>query len=475
MAAIVKTSAQQPPSAGVPVDDTSNSNKSVPDVTNAKSASPRKRRPNYAQIHARPVPVVVHPLPAFIPHNPLSIVRIAIVMFSHSLWPPTSHDVVHKAYYSAETHSIHVTNPQSIRALWEHGFWGAGSLSRSEPAWLEQEKRKRGIDASQTSEEYTRKRREERRQFKLERAKVQRETIEQQLRDEGKLDASTSIDEVVSLRLNATVDAADGLVDNSASLSNGKPENIGTLESVVDESAHLETRVALKDVAVEIQDQEHLQLTPEEAFFLTYSLGSLQIYRGETALSSSYLLRLYCAYSAFPIPEDAESHLYTLYSLRERINNFSLGTSVIAPILPDNAFLLRYAVYHHFRSLGWVVRHGIKFACDFLLYQRGPVFAHAKFAVIIVPAYSHSYWSETPERKAETKAKESRDWWWLHRVNRVQTQVHKTLMLVYVEVPPPWDESFRKGGFAVDVGGALKRYKVREFIVRRWTPNRNRD
>jgi tRNA-splicing endonuclease subunit Sen2 len=465
--ATVKLPAPEPSSQDVSMNDSIGA-----PVKNKRPKAPYVKRPNYAQIHARLLPVDVFPLPAFLPHNPLSIVRIAIALLSHSIWPPKSTAAVHKAYFSTETHSIHVTDPTSIRALWEHGFWGAGSLSRSEPAWLPQEKRKRGIEASQTSEEHTQKRREERRQFKLERAKVQRETIEQQLRDEGKMDALASLE---NEEADGTLVDADDLAEDLADLPNGDLVNSGLLETVVEGSGPLETGVSLKEVTSDILDQEHLQLTPEEAFFLTYSLGVLQVYMDKTLLSTSYLFRLYCAYSTFPVVEDANTHLYTLFRLRERLPNFSLGASEISPIAPDNPFLLRYAVYHHFRSLGWVIRHGIKFACDFLLYQRGPVFSHAKFAVVIVPSYSHPYWCETPERKAETKSKESKDWWWLHRVNRVQTQVHKTLMLVYVEVPPPWDEGFRKGGFEVDVGRALKRYKVREFIIRRWTPNRNRD
>jgi tRNA-splicing endonuclease subunit Sen2 len=44
---------------------------------------------------------------------------------------------------------------------------------------------------------------------------------------------------------------------------------------------------------------------------------------------------------------------------------------------PDDPFLVSYVAYHHFRSLGWVVKPGIKFAADWLLYRRGPVFSHS--------------------------------------------------------------------------------------------------
>lgn len=44
----------------------------------------------------------------------------------------------------------------------------------------------------------------------------------------------------------------------------------------------------------------------------------------------------------------------------------------------DNPFLVNYVVYHHYRSLGWVVKGGLKFCVDYLLYKRGPVFHHAE-------------------------------------------------------------------------------------------------
>ena len=44
----------------------------------------------------------------------------------------------------------------------------------------------------------------------------------------------------------------------------------------------------------------------------------------------------------------------------------------------DNPFLISYVAYHHYRSLGWVVKTGIKFCVDWLLYKRGLVFSHAE-------------------------------------------------------------------------------------------------
>lgn len=450
---------------------------------NSGPRKPRPRRPKYNEIHVKPLPLDVHPLPAFIPHNPLSLVRIAIALLSHSLRAPTSRKVVHQAYFSEDTQSIHVTDAESIRALWEQGFWGKGSLSRSEPQWLLAERRRRGIEAQTASTQVTQARREERRQFKLERAKAQREAIEQQLREEGKLDADGTVSDLVE----------DGLVSESPRGTIYTPEAgdvIGPAgDSIVSEvSKSIAEKTWGEDGAAdaeveEIKDIEHLQLTPEEAFYLTYVLGALDIVDGNylggitatPALPAWYLLRMYSAYALSPTDDAAIVGLKKLFQYRERLAQKTAALPIAQQIAPDNSFLLKYVVYHHFRSRGWVVRPGIKFAVDYLLYLRGPAFHHAEFGIQIVPSYSHPYWSETPERVAHRKEKENKDWWWFHRVNRVQTAVMKTLVLVYVEVPPPWDGETKQNAIAVDIGQVLKSYTVREVVFKRWSPSRNRD
>jgi tRNA-splicing endonuclease subunit Sen2 len=445
-------------------------------VAHSAPRKPRQRRPNYNEIHAKPLPLDVYPLPAFIPHNPISIVRIAVTLLSHSFRSPKSHKVIHKAYYSPETHSIHVTDPASVRALWEQGFWGKGSLSRSEPQWLVAERRRRGIEAATSSTQITQARREERRQFKLERAKAQREAIEQQLRQEGKLDADGSVDDLVE----------DGIVSESPKGTLYAP-SVGEGMSVEGASILLQTNKDIDEEALagettdaagqdaEIEDMEHLQLTPEEAFFLTYVLGVLEIYEGEKQLPAWYLMRLYCAHASSPVDNKAILHLQKALPYLHLLQEKNTAAAGYQSFEPDNEFLLKYVVYHHFRSLGWVVRSGIKFAVDYLLYLRGPAFHHAEFGVQIIPSYSHKYWSETPERVAYRKQKESKDWWWFHRVNRVQSAVMKTLVLVYVEVPPPWEEDQIQDAYKVDIGSVLKKYTVREVVFKRWSPSRNRD
>lgn len=448
----------------------------------------RPSRPNYNQIHARPLPIDIFPLPPLIPHNPLSILQITLIYLFQLVVPPSSHpQQLYQGFFTSETRSVHITDEKAIRALWEQGFFGKGSLSRSEPSWLDREKRRKGVRASETSEEVTRRRREERREFKKERARKEREVIEEKLHAEGRYTVKNTAD--------GRTNEIDKLVTGSEKIhepnnlpsplrSESRPERstITATDSPgsVEEVFSTEAQAALKEptrrqdnavtvapqkllqAADAIFNQEHLQLTPEEAFFLVYGLGVLQIssQKPQTVLSTQSLLSLFRQNSYFP-PQP------------------------LSELCPDDPFLLSYVVYHHFRSLGWVVRPGIKFAVDYLLYNRGPAFSHAEFAVVVVPSYRHPYWHSTATLAAASHKRESRSWWWLHCVNRVQSQVRKSLLLVYVEVPPPMNTVpylrayTRKGAWSaeadIDITGMLNQYRIRELTIRRWTPNRSRD
>ena len=110
-------------------------------------------------------------------------------------------------------------------------------------------------------------------------------------------------------------------------------------------------------------------------------------------------------------------------------------------------------------------RAGIKFGVDWLIYYRGPVFDHAEYGVMVVPSYTDPWW------KARGKRPERRQWPWFHGISRTLSHAFKTLVLVYVDIPPPpaFDDAAEKG-----VVEALKLYRVREIIVKRWSINRNR-
>lgn len=488
----------------------------------SRPSKPKSSRPNYNQIHRNLLPIEVHPLPVLIPHNPISIVAIFLSYLTQVLYPPTQ--PTYNGYFSSATSSIHVTDQETIRKLWEMGFFGRGNLSRSEPTWLENQK-KHGA----TAEENTAKRRAERQQAKLERARKEQEEIEKKLNEELRSNSNgnilknnpTDISDIGSVLQSGTttpavepsrpvrpsLQSANGAIAGYDDWkkrveANGLPTPPPTSTSSEDtnplDARPVQTLQRTKTVrfsptiearefdlsspvispikspgstpnsqpsqpsqttSSEIQNQEHLTLSLEEAFFLSYSLGILNIHCDSTDSTDSI---------------SSDSTILPPLSLLSlfRRHSHHPPRSLSSPQQPDDPFLLSYVVYHHYRSLGWVVRSGIKFGVDYLLYNRGPAFSHAEFAVTILPSYSHPYWAETEERKGYVKEKKGRSWWWLHGVNRVQAQVMKTLVVAYVDVPPPARVG---GGGEVDIGRELGRYRVRDVAVRRWTPNRSRD
>lgn len=613
------------------------------------SSPPKPRGPSKRdqlnKLYALPAPLRTFPLPTFVPHNPLSLFHILFVWISQIVKPQPAHfDPLYQGWFSPETRSVHVTDARSIRGLWEQGFYGKGSLSRSEPQWLELQKTRAGkVKANKkdaTAWEVTSTRRAERQEKKWQRARTEREAIELRLAEEasaalekeldstgasestntdattietveivqglegpGLISSSHNLAPIGPLELlalpnsNADLTTLSGAVlcfsedmdqkfvehfyaapvdpakllalpnsvqdyfpgypnseialktlpsSRPGGLANGnavptlgqasrhklinderdsrKDHGLGltepvkleeielvggsdTNEDTVDESVHsnhsedtIETHDApvngsalingcsstpkikrqksvrfsptvekttfiqseppnpertstvtttVEEEPLVIRDQEHTQLTLEEAFFLSYALGALDVLNPETRkpLSNQDLFYLFRKTSYFP-----------------PLANPSLS--------PDDPFMTNYVVYHHFRSLGWVLRSGIKFSVDYMLYVRGPVFTHAEFGVLILPSYSDPYWSSNPFLQNYVKSKETRTWAWMNRIHRVITQVKKTLVLCYVDIPKPLgaEEEAKMG-----IDAMIARYKVREIMMTRFSANRRRD
>ncbi|KAL4788449.1 hypothetical protein BJX76DRAFT_344861 [Aspergillus varians] len=412
---------------------------------------PRRQRPDYRHIHRFLLPLTVHPLPPLIPHNPLSVISVLLSYLTYFIAPPPND--IHSAYFDPNTSSVHVTDEKTVRALWEMGFFGKGSLSRSEPTWLDQEKKRRGLLGGMSSEEITRQRRAERRELKLQRARSEKLIIEQRLEAEAAArEGRTFPDAQPDLSLSAAgVTSGTAITAEKFSVKKAREARFLEAQQLKRDRDRAGKTVQFSSTAegngpaqnssepieeTTIRNEEHLQISNEEAFFLVYGLGALHIFDEDrkTVLSPRSLLTLLCHHSYAP-PRDLSLDLKT-----------------------DDPFLVSYVVYHHFRSLGWVVRSGVKFGVDYLLYNRGPVFSHAEFAIVVIPSYDHPYWSETEDRKAECAGKQARSWWWLHCVSRVQAQVKKTLVVCYVEIPPPSQELEAASTNSIDIGALLARY-----------------
>ncbi|KAK0618966.1 hypothetical protein B0T14DRAFT_545453 [Immersiella caudata] len=568
------------------------------------------------QIYALPVPIRTFPLPTFYPNNPISLLHLAYAWLRQVVSPPAAEPSVHTGAWDPDTRSVHINDPKSIRALWEQGFFGKGSLSRSEPNWLKRELGRRAGQAGHVSEARTESRREERRNAKWKRAKAELEAIEQQRLEEASLEEARLEEaklvearlaelQAAEARVRATphpapgeatpprtppmeprppvgpaellalpnslaslamkhilvsvertykppvgpaellalpnssasplvaaaseasasttpvpVEHLDGVKAVPSSLANGivsPPASVAsangsarstsetregqplkrrksvrfspqvesttfqhhdppsprhsaggspsrTTSVLVDEARDTavvapsppiifqgEAPTPVPEAAVpvgELANKEHFQLAPEEAFFLVFAVGTLSVVDPVmlAPIPTDKLLDLFCAHSYYP-PREISSPSRSLQ--------------------PQDPFLVNYAVYHHFRSLGWVPRHGIKFGVDWILYQRGPVFDHSEFGIMVMPSFSDKRWELVEHEKPK------KSWSWLMGANRVLAHVLKSMVLVYVDIPPPsvFEEAMRHNG---GIAEALKKYTIREVMVRRFSANRNR-
>lgn len=499
------------------------------------------------QLYKQPLPLKVFPFPT-LTSNPVSFLHLAFTWLSQVFRPPPAEpSVVHTAYWDAETRTIFVTDENSMMDLWQQGFFGKGSLSRSEPNWLKRERTRLGLVRDKVSEVETNKRRAERNRVKWDRARAEQDALEQKRLEEAALEEAR-LEEVISLpeplpesvvetptpraaiaptgpmellslpnsqldleslltrltpppeeivdsaevskagssssgnddadsntttseptplkqaksvRFSPTVESTEFLhndppspprsTSRSVSSSSLKPHTVNVDDTVISENLTVSDtdRTVEKHTDSETEpviNKEHLQLLPEEALFLTFAFGALKVVDSVT-------------HEAIP-PRD----LLTL--LRQK--SYFPPRPLSQKLEPDDPFLLHYAVYHHFRSLGWVPRAGIKFGTDWLLYTRGPVFDHAEYGVLVLPSYSDPYW------KSVGKEAPRKSWHWLMGVNRVLSKVYKSVLLVYVDVPPPsafLEDGSPEGGLAE----VLKKYHIREQLVKRWSSNRNRD
>lgn len=373
-----------------------------------------RKRINKQAIYARPLPIVLSserwgPLPEVFPHNPVSWVLFAWKwVLTVVRMPP--HATVARVLVTFEDGVFKVVDDEQMKYLWCNGFFGKGTLSRSEPTWKQRTIDRLGLEGSENGtnvttsgpqllmEDLTTKRREERAKFKKLRTRLHQLEVRergQTLSEEEKSEMVTLTAEVEKLRKGGFIEKVD-YTDSDLSA-----EDAALFDPI--------TRKLHKNL-------EFLQLQPEEVFFLAFTLNAVSV-SGEKEFSLEELFQVCC-----------ES---------------------------DPKFVQHYAVYHHFRSMGWCVRSGIKFGTDYLLYKRGPPFIHAEHAVMCM--------TDNCEY----------DWFEMSSIGRVIGTVKKNLVLAYTEEPEKKipDGSDERDSFLRYFG----QFKVTEIIYRRWAPGRTRD
>eukprot|EP00794_Sanderia_malayensis_P011996 gene11996-13234_t len=168
---------------------------------------------------------------------------------------------------------------------------------------------------------------------------------------------------------------------------------------------------------------EYLQLSLEEAFFLAFGLGCLTV-----------------------VDDDKE---------RICISDLWKQFRILKP-----RFVESYTVYHYFRSKGWIVRDGIEYGSDFLLYKDGMPFYHSSYAVF----------SYLVDKSEIGNSSNSLPWTfpYLTCINRVAEHVVKEVLLCFVIKPDDFDDE------ELNSQKCLLKLTVQEILLRRWIPEKHR-
>ncbi|QRW03009.1 tRNA intron endonuclease, catalytic C-terminal domain [Ceratobasidium sp. AG-Ba] len=376
-----------------------------------------KRNDQKNKIYGNPLPLIIEP--TLKPHSWASHALGIVGLKAARLSNPHCEGIL-----DISTRSVWVVNKRDALILWQRGFFGKGNLSRTQL---------RGPGKASASELITAKRREERKQFKATRAAYLAQATAEA---EAAFAADSSADVVIP-----TIGSASQAVRAAAKTAQAViavPDPLQPVSTIpLIEEPQPSPEAEPEEEFIEPEDMEHLQLTLQEAYFLAWGLDCLRILDPE---DGQYL--------------SAESLLSTFMS----VHTIQLPDLPPEEARPDNPFLVNYVVYHHYRSLGWVVRGGIKFCVDYMLYKRGPVFTHAEFALVVIPVYDDPDDQATSPFRLQNTERFS--WTWLSTINRINTQVKKTLILVYVTIPPVATMSQK----VLATPDCLQHYSVREVV-----------
>ncbi|PIA17989.1 tRNA-intron endonuclease catalytic domain-like protein [Coemansia reversa NRRL 1564] len=172
----------------------------------------------------------------------------------------------------------------------------------------------------------------------------------------------------------------------------------------------------------EVDMMEPVQLSPFEALFLS-DIGCLE---------------------ALDVSHENKCLLHTeLYSLLYTCHK-------------SDDFDLKYAAYYYYRAKGWVVRSGLKFGSDFLLYGKGgPARSHSQYSVVV---------RKLEQQQSEDTADLTESWQHMFGLSRVCTQVRKSLIICYVNSYVLKHQD--------SILPDLYQFEIQEYLFKRFNPNR---
>ncbi|XP_076356597.1 tRNA-splicing endonuclease subunit Sen2-like isoform X2 [Tachypleus tridentatus] len=288
---------------------------------------------------------------------------------------------------------IKISDESSIKDLNFKGFFGKGSLSKNIPNF---QRNQEIVDGLPVLSQARYKRHLDQAKEHLRPSKVTRESNERGVRITQLMEKEN--DDVVEMN---------------------QTENTYVLVKEQNEPGSSEADSSFQKVEDPLPVKEYLQLTFEEAFFLSYGLGCLLV-------------------------ADEKGKILDILTMWRRFCELS-----------NKNFPAFYTVYHYFRSKGWVVKTGLKYGADFLLYKDGPPFYHASYSVLVVVVKEGSLREDSVKREDRYST-----WASLAALNRVTLQVAKPNSIKEEDLQSPT---------------CISQFQVQEILMKRWVSSKERE
>lgn len=223
--------------------------------------------------------------------------------------------------------------------------------------------------------------------------------------------------------------------DNKIKNENGKPHTTEPWRTVLTLSADQETTNTHPH-----DPDAYLTLLPEEALFLSYALGTLVLTHEE------------------PLSPQKRGRKRVFTDV-PNTHEMTIDEMWRAFVRDDPAFPVKYAAFHHFRSQGWVVKAGLKYGVDYVLYPVGPPFYHSQYAVRV-----HSLWADTLTLDHSLPGHQM-TWTTVATTERLTNHINKTPVLCFVLRPRATTDQ------RLNLIECLKELKVQTVILGRWNPS----
>uniref|UniRef100_F1LA84 tRNA-intron lyase n=1 Tax=Ascaris suum TaxID=6253 RepID=F1LA84_ASCSU len=189
------------------------------------------------------------------------------------------------------------------------------------------------------------------------------------------LDASTDSSSEAFARKSGRIDSGG---DKEKPASHASEQNMDARSEINENEETYENTKQMELWANMVSKDRRLRLGMEEAMYLMYDLSVLEVSAADKQLSADDLWRCFYSYAGI-------------------------------------SFVKRYACYRSLRRLGWVVRPGLPYGVDFMLYCDGPEYHHSSAAVRLLDEHI--------------------DATLFSALNRTLNNMKKTLVEVRVDIP----------------------------------------